>query len=121
MTCNAWYFDTVWPTHEVAALNTTRMDSGIRYVSPQQRHAGEDHAILAARHALYITAKESHPARWSGRAIGNPSGPLRSIQNVTPSSWSTHRKTIFSSWLRESGDNYLDARSGARGHADREQ
>ncbi|MEY3446192.1 MAG: hypothetical protein RIR45_947 [Pseudomonadota bacterium] len=38
----------------------------IRYVSPQQRHAGEDHAILGARHALYRTAKERHPARWSG-------------------------------------------------------
>ena len=41
--------------------------SGIRYVSPQQRHAGEDQAILAARHALYIQARDAHPARWSGK------------------------------------------------------
>ena len=40
--------------------------SGIRYVSPAQRHAGEDHAILAARHALYTQARERNPARWSG-------------------------------------------------------
>ena len=28
--------------------------------------AGEDHAILAARHALYTQARERNPARWSG-------------------------------------------------------
>ena len=39
--------------------------SGIRYVSPAQRHAGDDHAILAARHALYTQARERNPARWS--------------------------------------------------------
>ena len=40
--------------------------SGIRYVSPEQRHAGGDVAILAARHALYTAAREINPARWSG-------------------------------------------------------
>ncbi|MDP2792524.1 MAG: IS3 family transposase, partial [Sulfurisoma sp.] len=29
-------------------------------------HAGEDHDILAARHALYLRARERNPARWSG-------------------------------------------------------
>ncbi len=48
-----------------AQLPVTGLD-GIRYVSSQQRHAGEDHAILAARHALYTTAKDSHAERWSG-------------------------------------------------------
>ena len=55
-----------WGTAFVHWYNVEHKHSGIRYVSPQQRHAGEDHAILAARHALYTTAKESHPARWSG-------------------------------------------------------
>lgn len=41
--------------------------SGIRYVSPAQRHAGDDRAILAARHALYLAAREANPARWSER------------------------------------------------------
>jgi hypothetical protein len=36
---------------------TGRRHSGIRYVSPQQRHAGDDKAILAARHALYTQAR----------------------------------------------------------------
>jgi hypothetical protein len=41
--------------------------SGIRYVSPAQRHACKDHAILAARHDLYTRCRELHPARWSGK------------------------------------------------------
>ena len=43
-------------------------DTGIRYVSPAQRHAGDDHAILAARHALYTHAREQNPAKWSGKS-----------------------------------------------------
>ena len=46
--------------------NHEHAHSGIRYVSPAQRHAGEDVAILAARHALYQEAKTRHPRRWSG-------------------------------------------------------
>ena len=32
-----------------------------------QRHAGGDHGILAARHALYTCASELNPACWSGK------------------------------------------------------
>jgi putative transposase len=39
--------------------------SGIRYVSPAQRHAGEDRDILARRHALYLSAREANPRRWA--------------------------------------------------------
>ena len=46
--------------------NFDHRHSGIRYVSPAQRHAGDDHEILAARHALYLQARELNPARWSG-------------------------------------------------------
>ena len=44
----------------------TSGDPAIRYVTPAQRHAGEDTAILAARHALYQQARERNLARWSG-------------------------------------------------------
>ena len=40
---------------------------GIRYVSPAQRHAGDDRPILQARHALYVQARERNPRRWSGQ------------------------------------------------------
>lgn len=65
-------FDTLddaraWAVSFVRWYNVDHRHSGIRYVSPAQRHAGEDHSILAARHALYATARELNPARWSGK------------------------------------------------------
>ena len=54
-----------WAAHFVHWYNFDHRHSGIRYVSPAQRHAGEDRAILAARHALYTAARERNPARWS--------------------------------------------------------
>ena len=56
-----------WAAHFVQWYNVDHRHSGIGYVAPAQRHAGEDHAILAARHALYTQARELSPARWSGR------------------------------------------------------
>ena len=56
----------VWAAHFVQWYNVEHRHSGIRYVSPAQRHAGDDHAILAARHDLYLKARERNPARWSG-------------------------------------------------------
>jgi putative transposase len=55
-----------WATEFVRWYNDEHRHSGIRYVTPGQRHAGEDRAILVARHALYIKARERNPARWSG-------------------------------------------------------
>lgn len=55
-----------WATEFVRWYNVDHRHSGIRYVSPQQRHAGRDKAILAARHDLYLKARQRHPARWSG-------------------------------------------------------
>jgi len=54
-----------WVAGFVHWYNVDHRHSGIRYVSPAQRHAGEDHAILSARHALYTKARERNPARWS--------------------------------------------------------
>jgi transposase InsO family protein len=54
-----------WAAGFVRWYNIEHRHSAIRYVSPAQRHAGEDQAILAARHALYTEARERNPARWS--------------------------------------------------------
>lgn len=54
-------------TLNVHWYNVDHRHSGIRYVSPAQRHAGNDREILAARHDVYLQARERHPARWSGR------------------------------------------------------
>ena len=55
-----------WAAEFVRWYNDEHRHSGIRYVTPGQRHDGENHAILAARHALYLKARERNPARWSG-------------------------------------------------------
>jgi putative transposase len=66
-----------WAAEFVHWYNFDHRHSGIRYVSPAQRHAGDDHAILAARHALYSQARKRNPARWS-RHTRNwcPVGPV---------------------------------------------
>ncbi len=56
-----------WAADFVHWYNVDHRHSGIRYVSPAQRHAGEDKAILAARHAVYQNGRELHPARWSAQ------------------------------------------------------
>ncbi len=55
-----------WAASFVHWYNVEHRHSGIRYVSPAQRHEGKDQTILAARHALYTKARELNPARWSG-------------------------------------------------------
>ncbi len=56
----------IWVAGFAHWYNFDHRHSGIRYVSPAQRHAGDDHAILAARHILNLQARERNPARWSG-------------------------------------------------------
>jgi transposase InsO family protein len=54
-----------WAHEFVHWYNHDHRHSGIRYVSPAQRHAGEDRGILTARHALYTRARATHPRRWT--------------------------------------------------------
>jgi putative transposase len=55
-----------WATRFVHWYNHEHRHSGIRYVTPVQRHAGQDGAMLAARHAVYQDARQRNPQRWSG-------------------------------------------------------
>jgi len=55
-----------WAAEFVRWYNDEHRHSGIRYVSPAQRHCGADQPILAARHELYLQARECNPTRWSG-------------------------------------------------------
>ncbi|SUC14480.1 Integrase core domain [Proteus vulgaris] len=45
--------------------NTEHRHSRIKFVTPAQRHNGEDKAILARRHELYTKAQKKNPNRWS--------------------------------------------------------
>jgi transposase InsO family protein len=55
-----------WASRFVHWYNHEHRHSGIRYVSPAQRHDGRDGEILSRRHALYLRARERNPRRWSG-------------------------------------------------------
>ncbi len=46
--------------------HTEHRHSGLKFVTPDQRHRGEDIDLLAQRHALYQAVKAQHPERWSG-------------------------------------------------------
>lgn len=59
-----------WVHTFVTWYNGTHRHGDIQYVTPNQRHRGEDDAILAKRKAVYEAAKARQPARWSG-AIRN--------------------------------------------------
>jgi len=56
-----------WVTRFVAWYNTEHRHSAIRYVTPDQRHAGADLAILARRRVVYERARRRTPGRWSGK------------------------------------------------------
>ena len=55
-----------WAAEFVRWYNVDHRHSSICYVCPQQRHTGQNQPIPAARHALYLQARERNPARWSG-------------------------------------------------------
>ena len=55
-----------WVHRFVQWYNEEHRHSAICYVTPGQRHRGEDAAILADRKRLYEAAKQAHPERWSG-------------------------------------------------------
>jgi putative transposase len=56
-----------WSARFVRWYNEEHRHSGIRYVTPAQRHAGQDRRLLDARHAVYQDARERNPRRWSGQ------------------------------------------------------
>lgn len=96
--------------------NVEHRHSAIRYITPAQRRAGQDPAILAARHALYTQARERHPARWARETATGPLwAPSRSTQSATVLSLLPSLTRINSQWPLKSGDNDLDARRKAVG------
>jgi transposase InsO family protein len=54
-----------WAMRFVQWYNYEHRHSGIRYVTPAQRHAGQDRPLLNARHAVYQDARQRNPRRWS--------------------------------------------------------
>lgn len=55
-----------WVASFVAWYNGEHLHSGVRYVTPNDRHERRDIGILAKRHAVYRAARERAPRRWTG-------------------------------------------------------
>lgn len=54
-----------WAGNCVSLYNVDYRRSGIRYFSPAPLRTGDEHVILAARHALHRAAHAFNPVRWS--------------------------------------------------------
>lgn len=79
-----------WVEQFVASYNHVHRHSALRFVTPAQRHRGEDVDLLARRDALYHAAREDNSACWSGAtrdwtppasALLNPGKPPRGKAN----------------------------------------
>ena len=55
-----------WVDTFVHWYNEEHRHSAIGFVTPAQRHAGSDIALLRQRAEVYEAARKKHPARWSG-------------------------------------------------------
>src|SRR5207302_7245557 len=53
-----------WVDAFVVWYNTEHLHSGIRFVTPEDRHDGRDAAILARRCEVYEKARATRPERW---------------------------------------------------------
>jgi transposase InsO family protein len=54
-----------WTQQFVRWYNQVHRHSGLKFVTPAQRHEGRDAAILAHREQVYREAKKRNPQRWS--------------------------------------------------------
>jgi putative transposase len=66
-----------WVAAFVAWYNYVHRHSAIKFVTPAQRHQGDDQHILSNRQQLYQHARQQHPERWSGQIRNwDPAGPV---------------------------------------------
>ena len=54
-----------WVAQFVGWYNTEHRHSAIRFVTPDQRHQGQEFEILANRRDVYLAAQAARPDRWS--------------------------------------------------------
>jgi transposase InsO family protein len=55
-----------WVERFVSWYNNEHHHSAIGFVTPAQRHQGDDVPVLRARRVVYEAARAAHPERWSG-------------------------------------------------------
>lgn len=55
-----------WVLRFVHWYNDEHKHSGLKFISPAERHSGQCKAIMANRSCVYEIARQQNPARWSG-------------------------------------------------------
>ena len=65
-----------WVEGFVRWYNTEHHHSGIRFVTPEMRHSGNEVAILNERASVYAAARAANPSLWTG--------PTRNWQPIGP-------------------------------------
>jgi transposase InsO family protein len=85
-----------WVSEFVNWYNHEHRHSGIRYVSPAQRHAGEDQSILSRRHELYVAARAANPRRWARHT--------RNWQPIATVTLNPERDSVVNATLGEQSD-----------------
>ena len=55
-----------WVSEFVDWYNDRHRHSGLKYVTPNQRHTGQDIKLLSKRQKLYEQSKAKKPSRWAG-------------------------------------------------------
>jgi len=91
----------LWGAQFVYWYNFEHRHSGIKYVTPAQRHAGEDIEILRVRHELYAKAREANPRRWSGST--------RDWTPVAAVTLNPEREAVVTKTVLEEGNKTLNA------------
>lgn len=68
----------LWVADFTNWYNSRHRHSGIKFVTPNQRHSGEDKQILAKRAQVYQSARDKFPERWSNQLRNwRPVGPVQ--------------------------------------------
>jgi putative transposase len=73
-----------WVDGFVHWYNTEHRHSGIKYVTPNQRHYGQADAICAIRQQTYEEARQRHPQRWSRQTRDWSQPEIVSINHPRP-------------------------------------
>ena len=67
-----------WVASFVTWYNTQHRHSALRFVTPEQRHFGQEQLVLSRRTQVYQRARHRHPERWRGSTRNwTPAGPVR--------------------------------------------
>jgi putative transposase len=81
-----------WVAHFENWYNNEHRHSAIRFVTPAQRHAGQDHDVLCRRKAVYEAAKALHPHRWSGHTRNCEPVRVVHLNPAKSANYDSHRR-----------------------------